>query len=83
MQFWQDNKSVRLKNARSENALPPTKHFINVFGSVRGHIAVYLRCKETVELFRFLLSPYIVVETYNSAQKCIFRDCAGTLYTLL
>lgn len=72
VQFWQRSSSVRLKKAILENMLHPTKYFMNFFGSIPGHFIVYLRCRETVELFRFLLPPYILIETCNNVLACIF-----------
>jgi hypothetical protein len=33
----------------------------------------YCRCRGVVKLFRFLLSPYSLLRTYNSVQNCIFN----------
>jgi hypothetical protein len=40
--------------------------------TVQEHFIAYCRCRETVKLFRFLLSPYSLIGTCNSVQNCIF-----------
>jgi hypothetical protein len=38
--------------------------------TVQEHSIAYCRCREAVELFRFLLSPYSLVGSCNSVQNC-------------
>jgi hypothetical protein len=51
--------------------------------TVQEHCIAYCSCREAVKLFRFLLSPYSLVETCNGVQNCTCSDCTGTLYSLL
>jgi hypothetical protein len=62
--------------------LQPAKYFAN-FVTVQEQFIAYCRCRETVKLRRFLLSPYSLTGTCYSVQNCTFRDCTGTFYTLL
>jgi hypothetical protein len=45
--------------------------------AVQEHFIAYCRCREAVNLFRFLLSPYSLIGTCNSVQICTFRDSTG------
>jgi hypothetical protein len=36
--------------------------------TVQEHFIAYCRCREAVKLFRFLLSPYSLIGTCNSAE---------------
>jgi hypothetical protein len=53
--------------------LQPSKHLENIFLTLQEHFIAYCRCREAVNLFRFLLSPYSLIGTCDSVQKCNFR----------
>jgi hypothetical protein len=44
-----------------------------LFMTVQEHCKAYCRHRETVKLFRFLLSPYSLIGTLNSVENCTFR----------
>jgi hypothetical protein len=49
--------------------------------TVQEHLTAYCKYRG-VQLFRFRLSPYTLIRTYNSAQNCTYRDCMGALHCL-
>jgi hypothetical protein len=49
------------------------EEFCKNFVTVQEHFIAYCRCRETVKLFRFLLSLYSLIETCSNVQNCTFR----------
>jgi hypothetical protein len=42
--------------------------------AAQEHTVTYYRCREAVKLFRFLLSPYILIWIWNNPRGTAFLD---------
>jgi hypothetical protein len=44
-----------------------------LFMTPKEHFVVYCRCREAVQLSRFLLSPYSLIGAFNNMQNCTYN----------
>jgi hypothetical protein len=61
----------------SENTATADVIFREIFHDCTGIFYSLQLCRETVKVFRLLLSPYSLIGTCNSVQNWTFRECTA------